>query len=282
LDKSFRFDCARGALYGLHFPPTGAPNGTGLVLCNAFGKEYEIARGALSSAARKFAARGYSCLRFDYAGYGDSAGEFTDATVSAMAADIESALDELRSRSGVTRMALLGIRLGGTLASIVAGRRSDVSHLVLWEPLPLPWDTLYQALRQSVTMQTVIFGKVHFTREQILDNVLHRRPSLAGGYDFNIIDDGFPLGADLVEQLRAVNLIERPPAIRARTLILNVMKTLAPPTSNLKRFSHSLEQHGTPCYLQAAVVPCLPWLHEKVITTEFPTLTDATLRWLEA
>jgi hypothetical protein len=131
-------------------------------------------------------------------------------------------------------------------------------------------------------MQTVIFGKVHFTREQILDNVLHRRPSLAGGYDFNIIDDGFPLGADLVEELQRVNLLERPPAVQARTLILNVVKMAAPPTANLKRLRSALEQHGTPCHLATAIVPCLPWLHEKVITTRFPTLTEATLQWLEA
>jgi pimeloyl-ACP methyl ester carboxylesterase len=281
LDTSFRFSGGQGQLYGLYFPPAVAPNGTAIVLCNGFGKEYEIARSALSATARDLAARGFSCLRFDYAGYADSDGEFTDATVSTMTADIESALDELRRRSGASHLALLGLRFGATLAALVAGRRPDVSRLVLWEPLPSPWKTLYQALRQSVTMQTIIFGKVHFSREQIVDNVLHRRPSLADGYDFNIIDDGFPLGAELVEQLQAVDLIERPPATAAPTLILNVVKTSAPPASDLQRFRDALKQRGTPCRLETVTVPCLPWVHEKVIATRFLELTEATGQWLE-
>jgi len=282
LDTSFRFAGGQGQLYGLYFPPAVAPNGKGVVLCNGFGKEYEIARSALSSAARDFSARGFSCLRFDYAGYGDSDGEFTDATVSTMAADIEVALAEIKRRSGAASLALLGVRFGATLAAVVAGRRPDVKRLVLWDPLPVPWKTLYQALRQSVTMQTIIFGKVHFSREQIVDNVLHGRPSLADGYDFNIIDDGFPLGPDLVEQLQAVDLIERPPATLAPTLILNVVKAPAPLASDLQRFGDALKRRGTPCELESVTVPCLPWVHEKVITTRFLDLTEKTSHWLEA
>ena len=277
-----RFACGRGQLYGLYVPPRVAANGTAVVLCNGFGKEYEITRSALTVAARELAAHGFSCLRFDYAGYGDSDGEFADATVSTMTADIESAIDELRRRSGASRLALVGVRLGATLAALVAGRRPEVRRLVLWEPLPWPWRTLYQALRQSVTMQTIIFGEVRFTREQILHNVLERRPSLAGGYDFNIIDDGFPLGADLVEQLRAVDLVAHPPATKAATLILHVAKTIVPPATDLHSLAEALIHTGTPCELATVTVPCLPWLHEKVFTTRFAELNDKTRRWLEA
>ena len=281
VDTSFHFNSAGRRLYGLHYPARGQPNGTGVVVCNGFGKEFEIARTALSVLCRDLAERGYSCLRFDYGGYADSAGDFEDATVASMCADIEAALGELGRRSGVGRLGLIGIRLGGTLAALVAARRPDVVRLVLWEPLVRPWDTLFGALRHSVTMQTVIFGKVMFNREQIVENVLAGRPSLAGGYNFNIIDDGFPLATAFVRELQEVDLVAHPPAIKARTLVVNITRAAAPISNDLTRLAGALTRAHVPCDLKSAVVLCLPWMHEKVFARQFPALFDSTLSWIE-
>jgi pimeloyl-ACP methyl ester carboxylesterase len=196
--------------------------------------------------------------------------------VTSMCEDIDAALDELVRRSGVSRLVLLGIRLGGTLAALVAGRRRDVARLVLWEPLPRPWETLFQALRHTVAMQTIILGKVAFTREQIVENVLAGRPSLASGYNFNVIDDGFRLAAAFVRELQAVDLVAHPPAITAKTLILDIAKTAAPISPDLARWAGVLA-----CEVEKAIVLCLPWVHEKVFARRFPAVFDATSSWLE-
>jgi pimeloyl-ACP methyl ester carboxylesterase len=275
IDTSFYFE---KGLYGLYYPPRGTPNGVGIVVCNAFGKEFEIARTPLSVTCRDLAERGYACLRFDYGGYGDSAGEFEDATVTSMCDDIESALDELVRRSGVKRLGLLGMRFGATMAALVAGRRTDLERLILWEPLCRPWAALYANLRHTVVMQTTLSGKVSFTRDEIVANVLANRPSIAGGYNFNIIDEGFPLGSNFIREVREVDLIDRTPAINCSTLVMSVTKEAKPPSKDHIDLGAALKSSR----VESAVVPCLPWVHEYVFATRFPTLFNTTATWLEA
>lgn len=281
MDVPFYFGSGANRLFGLHFPARGRPRASGIVLCNGFGKEYEISRTSLCNMARDLARGGFSCLRFDYRGYGDSAGEFSNATVRSMCADIEAAVDELQRRANVASVGLLGIRLGATLAAVVAARLPRLSWLVLWEPLPKPWDVFYNQLRHSVIMQTFLFRKVCFTRDQILENVAHQQPSLAQGYDFNIIDEGFPISAPLVDELKGIDLVARPSTTRANTLIVNIVKAASPIDRNLQLLAAGLRAQGAPCALEQAVVPCLPWVHEKVFATRFPDLFDTTSRWLE-
>ena len=74
-------------------------------------------------------------LRFDYHGTGDSAGSDTDpGRVAAWIDSIASAVTELKRRSGVSHIALFGVRLGATLAAQAATRLGGVDSLVLWAP----------------------------------------------------------------------------------------------------------------------------------------------------
>ena len=72
----------------------------------------------------QLAAQGWHVLRFDYFGTGDSAGEFDEADLTGWEADIEQALDELLDMAGARKVALVGLRLGATLAARVAARAS--------------------------------------------------------------------------------------------------------------------------------------------------------------
>jgi dienelactone hydrolase len=49
-------------------------------------------------------------------------------------ADVGAAIDELRARSGASEIGLVGLKLGATLAAVVAAERGDVASLVLWAP----------------------------------------------------------------------------------------------------------------------------------------------------
>jgi pimeloyl-ACP methyl ester carboxylesterase len=273
-------------MFTVYFPPTGAPNPVGFVLCNAFASETEVFRVHLVRFARLLAARGYPTLRFDYVGYGDSEGAFADAAPSTMAADIEAAIAELSRRSGVTRIGLVGIRLGGTLAAQVAARRDDVELLALWEPLPRPWEELWAELRSTVSLQTVLFKDVKKTRDDILAGVLAGTPTLVDGFDLNVIDDGFPLGKRLVEEARAIDLIQAPPAIRARTLILHVRRgapgSTGEPGKRLAAFTAAMTKAGAAVTADVATESTLPWLHEATYTTASERVYERTLAWLEA
>ena len=84
--------------------------------------------------ADRLAEQGLAVLRFDYDGTGDSAGQETDpGRVDAWLSSVTAAVDELAA-TGVPRIGLVGVRMGGLFAAHEAARRGGVDALVLWDP----------------------------------------------------------------------------------------------------------------------------------------------------
>jgi exosortase A-associated hydrolase 2 len=132
----FYFGTQEKLLFGIYHPPlTRADRDTGVVLCNPFGSEAIYAHRAFRQVAIRLSRVGFHVLRFDYYGCGDSAGEGNEGDVDQWKKDISLAIDELNNRAGVSRVSLVGLRLGATLGLLVAGERNDVESLVLWEPV---------------------------------------------------------------------------------------------------------------------------------------------------
>jgi pimeloyl-ACP methyl ester carboxylesterase len=112
-----------------------AAGGRGVVLCSAFGYEELCSRRTLHDLAGSLAQAGMPVLRFDYHGTADSAGSSEDPDrVATWIANIGAAIDCLRRETGVTEVALVGLRLGGLLAACAAQRRKDVCALALLAP----------------------------------------------------------------------------------------------------------------------------------------------------
>jgi alpha-beta hydrolase superfamily lysophospholipase len=107
----------------------------GVVLCPPVGTDHVRSEWIYRNLSERLAALGFSCLRFDLSGTGDSSAEDPGADpVRAWLEDIDAATKELRARSGASGIALFGMRLGATLALAYAGGRADVDSLVLWSP----------------------------------------------------------------------------------------------------------------------------------------------------
>lgn len=107
----------------------------GVLLCYPLGHEYLRAHRAFRNLALALQRSGLPVLCFDYVGTGDSEGDGSAANLTQWQADIDAAADELKRRSGVSRVSLVGLRFGATLATLAAARRSDVDTLVLWDPV---------------------------------------------------------------------------------------------------------------------------------------------------
>ncbi len=114
-----------------------APHGDlGLVICNPFGHEAQNIHRSLRHFAESSAAIGISALRFDFDGTGDSGGDDTDSErLAVWINSIHRAVELLREATGVTRVALLGVRLGALLAALAASKRDDVCGLALIAPV---------------------------------------------------------------------------------------------------------------------------------------------------
>jgi len=121
-----------------HFPEPGTPaRELGVVLCPPLGWEMIASYGSFRHLADLLRSRGFHVLRFDYVGGGDSCGDETDpGRVQTWLASIGHAIEELKRRSSVKEVALVGARLGATLAGLYAASPElpAPAALVLWSP----------------------------------------------------------------------------------------------------------------------------------------------------
>ena len=127
----------RPLLGWLHHPAPGAPvRDVGIVVCQAFGYEALCAHRSMRHLATMAARIGVPALRFDYDGKGDSAGEALDpGRWPAWLASVRAAAEELRARTGVTRVCLVGMRLGAAVAAEAAPTVPGCDGLVLLAPI---------------------------------------------------------------------------------------------------------------------------------------------------
>jgi O-antigen/teichoic acid export membrane protein/glycosyltransferase involved in cell wall biosynthesis/pimeloyl-ACP methyl ester carboxylesterase len=120
-------------LFGwLHVPEKPSARG-GVVLCPSLGIEGRRAHVAYRILAAALARKGFLVLRFDYDGTGDSAGGDDDPSrVAAWTSSVRQAA-QFVERTGATRLAVVGMRMGATIA-VNASIESDIDALVLWDP----------------------------------------------------------------------------------------------------------------------------------------------------
>jgi alpha-beta hydrolase superfamily lysophospholipase len=136
LSEAVYFDSGDHRLFGwLHHPSGDSVATLGVVICKPFGYEAICSHRGIRGFAESLAAAGLPVLRFDYIGTGDSAEIDPEADqIQAWARDVAAAAGELRRRTGVPRVCLLGVRLGALLAMLAAAECS-VSGLVLISPI---------------------------------------------------------------------------------------------------------------------------------------------------
>ena len=187
---------AQRRLFGAYEAPRlRAPGGArAVLLCYPWGQEYIRAHRAMRRLASLLAGAGRHVLRFDYFGTGDSAGDSREVTLAGWEKDIETAMEELRDTSGATRIQLVGLRLGATLAARVAARnKKAIEALILWDPVVRGPEYLEELLGSAEI--SFSSGEVREVR-------------------------GFPLTSAFVDELRALDLPSLVPALPPQTRVI--------------------------------------------------------------
>ena len=135
--QALYFDSGGRPLFGwLHTPSGRSVCSVGLLICKPFGYEATCSHRSVRTFAETACSLGIPTLRFDYLGTGDSAEIDPQADqIAVWSHDVEAAIAELQQRTGVRQVILLGIRLGGLIASLVSQRNSAVSALILIAPI---------------------------------------------------------------------------------------------------------------------------------------------------
>jgi hypothetical protein len=222
IERPFFFDRPGARLFGLrHTPP--APRDIGFVMSHPFAEEKLWAHRVYVSMARAIAARGFPVLRFDYMGAGDSSGMTAETSLETHLADLAAAVDEMRkAHPGVRHIGIAGLRLGASLAALLAERAADdpglaalrEAPLILWDPV-LDGEAYFQELlRSNLSTQLAVYGKVVETREALMERVRQ------GGI-VNV--DGYELGKPLFESCARPGLLDATPKRhRGRVLVLQI------------------------------------------------------------
>jgi hypothetical protein len=101
------------------------------------------------------------------------------------------------------------------------------------------------------------------------------------GYDLNVIDDGFPLSAELLRSAKQVELATKLDPPPCRTLVMHIRKKDGPTPKPITTFVDRWKSLGARCELVVAREPSLPWRHEEFYMTHSPDVLAKTLTWLE-
>lgn len=199
-----------------HEPQSTRTRKCSIVICQPAGHEYVNSHRALRELAGRLCDAGFPVLRFDYYGCGDSSGEAEDAAILQWLDDISVALKEVRHRTGIDQVCIVGLRLGGTLALMSSVQHREIGSLVLWDP--------------------IINGKTHLNELQLLQKEMLRcrpKPRYRAKPQDYIEVLGFPFSNVLCEQLQALDLL----AMDARPVhnILMLQSYPAPLGNSLRR-----------------------------------------------
>jgi len=120
----------------LHLPENLKPGGKtpGIAMFHGFTGNKTEAHRLFVQVARGLCKSGFTVLRFDFRGSGDSDGEFEDMTLPGEVSDAEAALTFLMRRRSVDRgrVGVIGLSMGGRVATILASKDERVKFAILY------------------------------------------------------------------------------------------------------------------------------------------------------
>lgn len=136
LRREVFFFPSRGArLYGsVYATASTSEPPSGIVFCNSWGFEGNQASRIVHWTSLSFARSGGVALGFHYPGFGDSTGDFAEATIDDLAAAAVDAIGEAARRYPKTRWVLAGLMVGASVASLAVDRGAKVDRLLLIQP----------------------------------------------------------------------------------------------------------------------------------------------------
>lgn len=199
-------------LFGwLHWPRAVSRFDLGMVICKPFGYEALCGHRSVRAFAKAAAASGIPTLNFDYAGTGDSV-DIDPATdqIETWCGDIISAVTELRQRTGVRRICLLGFRLGALLATLAA-RRTSIDAMILVAPI-LSGRTYLRELQVTRMMAARRLDSV-----SLADNVEHERFAADGAIEAS----GYYISASSVAALSQLDVASLGPPQSSALLVID-------------------------------------------------------------
>ncbi len=123
-----------GSSFASYHAPLEPARSLGCIVCPPLGYEAIQCYNTLRALAQEMSAAGFHVLRVDYQGTGESLGtDWDSGRLRAWLGSIRSAVAALEALDPVESVALVGLRMGATLAALLSSE-VELGALVLWEP----------------------------------------------------------------------------------------------------------------------------------------------------
>jgi uncharacterized protein len=147
------FGDSASPLFGVyHAPSEEIRRQTAVLICPPFMHENIRTHRLLRQVALRLVREGFPVLRFDFFGEGDSSGDGGEGDGARWVDDVGMAAEELMGTSGVANVALLGLRLGASVAALAAAKGLETDRIVLWDPVleGVPYLDSLEAMHQKM------------------------------------------------------------------------------------------------------------------------------------
>jgi exosortase A-associated hydrolase 2 len=255
-------------VFAVHHRPNQSAS-RAIVLCHPLGEEKLWAHRVFVTLARDLAAAGFAVLRFDFRGEGDSDRQFERSDFETRIEDTCLAIDTVRELNpSVTAVTLLGLRFGASVAAAAAIRRSEVSQLILWDPMVNGAAYMQTVLRLNLMFQMARYQRVVENRDALVAR-------LAKGETVNI--EGYELAEPLYQQVSEFRLEDVLAKFTGSTLAVAINQVQTPVKAELTALAEIIDR----CDLvQVQEEPF--WKEIKAFYQRAPELTRVSLQALKA
>lgn len=124
-------------IFGVIHRPINSELSPAIVMCHGLAGNKIGRYRSYVTAATELAKKGFTVLRFDFRGSGDSEGELHEMTVTGAVNDTLVALNYLKEDPFVDsdRIGLFGRSFGGAVALLAAGKFHQIRSIALWAPI---------------------------------------------------------------------------------------------------------------------------------------------------
>ena len=222
--------------------PLSKTHPIGWVVCHSFGLEQDNLQTFEVGMARRLAGSGFSVLRYQSQGYGDSELPVEHATLESHVRGAVDAASLLMRTPGISGVGLIGAKFGGSVA-LLAAERVSASAAVLLHPVVRGRPYMQALIRSGLIAGLSGDGSGPSHREDPIEAMQR------AGYADVL---GFPLRPEVFDEISELDLTRAVRSFGGRSLVMQISRS-ANPRKEVEQLVERLRTLGGECRLEVVM-----------------------------